>query len=566
MDIYLKNFIESVTPKMNPDIVNGLATKYLPMAEQYMDAVFRYAFKNNDKTRGLHYLGCERCTPQEEFYEHTKPRSGKRSVNTGDSYIYSMKYYFEFIELSGEIVKLPAINQYIPFVGEGGTIFLGGSRYFIHPVLSNKVISATSKGIFVNLLRDSINFNRIDHLFYVNDALEQGHIVLTPLYRRSNAKSKIPPTTRARTTAIHYLLAKHGFNEFFNKYFGFVPFVGDRKSINRNTYPPEEYNIYSSHGIRPKSFLQNNVPYTPTNVVFAIPKERANETLTDTFANIFYILDNFPDRLNKDNLNNRSILSILLGHIIFSGLHNEVKLYEDVMKNFQSLDEYLDDIIKEKLAEIGYPCNDFYDLLFAIHANFAAWFSASESINTMYGKELSILYDTLYYLIHSVFSTSFKIRSKLASKPDSTAAHIAQMLRKGIRKGAIFDNTKTTHHKNNMTNIQYSGDSMFFKVTCTLVPQEVSTSSSPKGLVSNPINKLHPSYAEAGGYLAISKSQPIGNGKINPYVKISGKGTILQDPTKVALIEKTKEMMFGAGNEHNVTMFEADAIELLDEE
>ncbi len=566
MDKYLKDFIEQVTPKMNPDIVNGLATKYMPLAEQYMDAVFRYAFKNADKTRGIHYLGCERCTPQEEFSEHTKPRSGKRSVNTGDSYIYSMKYYFEYIELSGEVVKLPSINQYIPFVGEAGTIFLGGSRYFIHPVLSNKVISATSKGIFVNLLRDSINFNRVDHLYYNNEVREQGHIVLAPLYRRGNAKSKIPPTTRARTTAIHYLLAKYGYTDFFTKYFGFVPDVGDRRTINKATHPIDKYNIYSSVGLKPKTYMQTNIAYNPTQVIFAVPKEKVNETLNNAIANIFYVLDNFPDRLNKDNLDNKSILSILLGHIIFSGLHNEVKLYEDVMKNFFSLDEYLDDIIREKLAEIGYPCNDFYDLLFAIHANFSMWFSASESINTMYGKELSILYDTLYYLIHSVFSTSFKIRSKLASKPDSTATHIAQMLRKGIRKGAIFDNTKTTHHKNNMSNVQYSGDNMFFKITCTLVPQEVSTSSSPKGLVSNPINKLHPSYAEAGGYLAISKSQPIGNGKINPYVKISEKGTILQDPAKIELIEKTKERMFGSDGCGNISMFEADAIELLDEE
>ncbi len=567
MDKYLKEYIAGVTPKMNPDVMNGLATKYLPKAEEYIDNVFKYAFSKTTDMCGLTYLGYERCTPREEFNESTKPRSGKRTVNLGDSYIFLVKYFFEFRDkVTGVVEPLPTVYLYIPFVGEAGAFYLGGSRYFIYPVLSNKVISATAKGIFVALLRDKINFTRMHHTYVVNGDREMGQIIRAPLYRKDKKKSTASATTKAEITNIHYLLTKNGFTEFYRKYFNVVPVAGNSKEITTDNYPRERWTIFESIRIKPRTCI--NVVYNPTNVRFAVENQYVTPELKNSIANVFYLIDNFPDRLNEKHLDNKNLWSILLGHIIFSGLHNEVKLYEDIKKHFASLDEYLDEIISIKLIEIGYPCNDFYDLLFLIHKNFSMWHSDTESINTMYGKELTILYNTLYHLITAIFTASFKVKSKVQSKPNATAAEITALLNKYIRKGAIFDNVKTSNSKikNNNSSVQYSGDHKFFKITSTIIPQESRANTNGKGSINDPNNKLHPSYAECGGYLAISKTQPIGNGKINPYVMLDNKGTITRDPAKIELIERTKTLMFGQNGDFNATMFETEVIEILKDE
>src|SRR5687768_11868342 len=94
MDRELARLIDADTPKINPQIGNGLAVEHMKQCEKYLDDVFKAAAKGFPE--GLLYLGSERCTPQEEFDENTKIKGNKRVFDVARSDIYMVKYLFSY--------------------------------------------------------------------------------------------------------------------------------------------------------------------------------------------------------------------------------------------------------------------------------------------------------------------------------------------------------------------------------------------------------------------------------------------------------------------------------------
>lgn len=536
MDKYLSQLLEESTPKMNRDIVDGLAVKYIPYTENYLDSVFRSASESFPE--GLVYIGCERCSPHEEFIETTRPRNNKRTMDIAKSDLYLMKYFFRY-----KGVDLPPRYLYLPFVGEAGTIYLGGSRFLISPVLTDKVISPGPNNVFVRLLRDKVTFERTMHSMVVNGVRDHVQVIWSGIYRKSKESKKVVATTKANTTLAHYLFAKYGFFQVFEKYAGFRPVLGEEE-INDINHPKDKWVIVSSSQVKPRTFIGEF--YKPSSIRVAIPIEHWNTLTQSLLAGFFYTVDHFPTRLTAKNIDNVSLWKILLGHIIFSGLYGEGRLHESIQEHFSSLDDYVDNLVVMKLEEEGYRCSNFYDLLVIVLQNFNQWVIAgTDQINSMYGKELSILYHVLFEITSAIFRMSFRL-SKLATKKELTEKEIIETMNKNIRAGLIYSITRS--HVN-LSTVNYSGDNKFFKMTCMVVPQAATNKmvrqKKSRGNTNDPSKKLHVSIAEAGGYLNLPKSNPAGNARINPFVKIDARGTIIQDPNKKEMLERTEALMKG---------------------
>ena len=80
--------LEDNTPKANPTIMEGLATRVIPYIQQFIDSNFRSISRSFPK--GLRYIGCERCSTEEEFTVANKSKSNIMSVNISNvgRYIY----------------------------------------------------------------------------------------------------------------------------------------------------------------------------------------------------------------------------------------------------------------------------------------------------------------------------------------------------------------------------------------------------------------------------------------------------------------------------------------------
>jgi hypothetical protein len=556
MESLFAQLVEENTPKMNSDIVNGLAVKMMPFAEQYVDEVMRTVSRSFPP--GLVYLGCERCTPTEEFRNSTRAygsddgrSSGKkRVVDIVRSDIYSMKYLFQYDyqEMEGGrlVNKSDIITRYLylPFVGEAGGTTIGGNKFFIHPVLTDKVISPSNETIFVRLMRDKIIFKRLYYTIFVDNTKTTMNVVWASLYRNASNGRVIDKVTKAVSTAAHYLLGKYGFSEFFQKYFGFVPEIG---YLNGKMIPADpEYVVFRSTGLKPKGNIERN--YIPTDIFFRIPASRHNQYIRDMIAGIFYVIDHFPESARIEYFDDPRMWRAMLGSIIFSNSYSTGKILENVKEHYNSLDQYVDTIIVKKLIESGYPCSDFYDLLALTIKEFSYWLIASnQNVNTMYGKELSILYPVFYPITKELFSLVFKLNKAFLKKPLSLK-EIIEIMNRSLKPGLIFKLRRAEAPK---SNISYCGDNKFFRITCIIIPQENNVTGGDgkkkkKRISENdPINKLHASIAEGGGYLNITKPNPVGTGRINPYVFLDASSTIVPNPETKLFIEHVQNLLTG---------------------
>jgi hypothetical protein len=536
MNRLFAEMLERHTPKVNPAIMRGLACTMIPEAERYIDRVFEGASRSFPP--GLEYVGYVRCTPEEEFNEVTRVRNGKRTYDVARSDLYLVKYLFKY-----KGVDLPPRFLYLPYVLDGGIIHLGGSRFHISPVLKDPVISPAKGSVFVGLLRDKFTFKRLYHSVKINGRTEPLHVVWSSIYRKNTDNNKVPATTKAVTCATHYLLGKYGLRVMFGKFCGFEPVVGDSLSINSETHPCDRWVIFSSSKVKPNSYIGSS--YYGNDLRLAIPVERCDAFVKSLVAGVFYVVDNFPDRIDPKWVDNTERWLVLLGHAIFSGKYSEPKLYKSVGEHYQSLDNCLDQIVVEKLKESGYPADDFYELLALIIRNYDGWDSAAHRNNTnVYGKTMEVLYYVLYDVTSAIFNFSYKL-SKRAQKKELQPKDIIDIANQSLNLGVIYGLTKQSTC---LSTVAYSGDHMYPKITSVVALQK--NSGAKRGGHSRSVldesDHLHVSAVEAGSVLFLPKSNPRPQVRANMFLNVDlSTGKVLPKPYFKALREKTMSDVLG---------------------
>lgn len=556
MNRLLSILIDKNTPKVNPYVMRGLACYAMQNAEEYIDRVFRSASKSFPE--GLEYLGYERCTPEEEYMEHTKVKNNKRTYDLARSDFYLVKYKFAF---KGEAI--PNRYVYLPYVNEGGTLCIGGPMFHITPVLSDKVISPGSDNIFVRLLRDKIIFKRCYHSLIIDNVRETTHVIWSQIYRKSKDNKKVPNTTKAYTCLVHYLFAKYGFNDTFLKYAGFKPVIGEGE-ITTDNYPADKWIICESCQVKPKTFMGEF--YEPTKIRLAIPRELWSPITKALVTGFFYIVDHFPSRFRPGYVDNQTLWKILLGHIIFSGLYGENKLFTQINEHFTSLDSYVDSIVIDKLRENNYHIENFYDLLSLILAQFNNLVLNNESSNlSMYGKSLEVLYYVLYPITSGIFQINFLL-SKAASKKPLIMKDVVETFNKNMKMGAIF---RLSSSSVIAESVSYSGDHLYPKLTSKITEQESrpgGTKGKSKRTVVGEDQHIDISMVEAGSILFLSKSNPTPTNHINPFVNLDlVTGTVMPNPKFEAIRAKTQKLLshhIEPSSRNNIEDLETDHDEL----
>jgi hypothetical protein len=510
--------------------------------EDYINFVFHIVAKSFPPE--LKYLGCRRCTPMEEYAEASRSKTSKTTFDIANSYIYMMEYRFQFAD--EEPIKR---YIYLPYVGQAGTIFLSGSRFVISPVLADQVISVSLNSVFVRLLKAKLTFNRVNHNYKIDGVSQPMRIVWAKIYNKKPNKSAPKPTTSAKSTLVHYLLAKHGLRDMYALYTDCHPVIGGEE-ITRERFPQSEWVLCETAGLTPRNY---KAYYAPTPLKIAIPRVEWNPAVEKLTAGVFYVIDHFPDKVGSEYVDDPRLWQLLLGHIIWSGNVSAGKLTNDVQDHILSLDEYLDQQHARKLNEIGYESRDIYQLMFHIINSFDAWsLTAEDRVSTMYDKELSVLQFVCYDLVSAINQLYFNIIS--AKKKDyvnSTSPSrsfnrqkIERLMSMNIRQGLVWDLTKE-HGEVSTTGT--SGDNLALKVTSLLVPQSKSTkTSSGKSRTSldDPTKRLHVSIAEVGGCWALPKADPDGRSRLNLTVQINPEsGLVLRDPSAAPLLDRIQQLI-----------------------
>lgn len=520
-------------PELNESLMEGLACRYDDYVIPYLESVAKSAARSYPPE--LKFLRIENCQPDEEFMELTKPRNNKRTFDLAKSNVYMVKY---ISELSDKL--LPPQYFSVLYHERGAEFHIGGTLYHNIPVLSDKVISPGADSVFLRLWRDKITIRRKLHTLCINGRRENVNFAWATLYRK-HSDQKVPATTRAVTSLAHYLLAKYGFSTMCMKYLGFVPLVwGDDQA--RPEVNDVKFVIIESAGIQPAGYIGNF--YKPSKIKMAIPVEQWNQKVLSFVSGIFYTIDNFPEYVHVQNLNVRENWMVLLGHILFSGLHGVPLLLQRISEHLLTIDHYVDTLVISKLKEKGLIIEDFYDLTALIIERFQSFILDAEQSNlSMFGKSL----DILYYIYFDITSAFFRINYKLTSKKTTLSEKdVLETYRKFLKPGAIY---RVTNGKIMTEAVSDSQDHMYPKGTSRLVEQEARPGADrgkSKRLVVTENQHADVSMAEAGCLHFLSKSDPSPTRHANPFMHLDlATATIIPNPELAALRDKAEMMLRG---------------------
>lgn len=497
---------------------------------KYVDSIWKSAARSFPE--GLVYIGCQPCTPQEEYQEVTKPHNNKRSYDIARSDLVMYKFLLEY---KGERLKPKYVL--LPYLGDAGMLWLGGAPYHVTPVISDQVISVGFDTVFVRLLRDKLTFKRAHHVMNCDGVSEAVQLVWSAIYR-NNSKSKVPPTTRAKSTVIHYLFCMYGFKETMRRLIGTDVVVGE--DITEDNYPKSDWVICSSTGVPPKSYI--GAGYLPTKIKIAVPRSHWNLVSKTIVVSAFYMFDHFPDQLTISSLENKDWWMILLGHIVHSGHFSQGKLFSGMKEHFISIEDYVDAIVARKLHQAGYNINNLYDLFEVMLLNFHKWILEEQhNLTSIYNKSLEIDYYIGFNITSGIFRCMFTL-SKMAARKPLTSKDIEKTMNLHIKQGDIY---KIRSSNLAVSSVNYSGDNKYPKITAILAEQE-SRPGPKRGerrrKIPDQTKRFHASMLELGSFLYLPKSNPVAIARMNPYTTIDPHQPVVR-PTLYPEIVKDLQAM-----------------------
>jgi hypothetical protein len=532
--------VSQVMPKFNANVCNGLATVQIPDAMRYVDRLVDSAQKIFPP--GLVYRGCQRVTPEEEYRVVTQRGSSNTTtleVARSDMFMVKLSFTFDGLPIEDRYM-------YLPFVGQGGTITIRGARYTVSPLLTDSSVSVGVDSIFIPVGQAKITYRREGQNYLRNGKVEMADVVWAKIYRRKQKTARVSgyPVIKANTCLMHYLLCKYGLVRTFSMMRGVDIIYGDHTNITEELYPPAEWSIFTSTG-QPSKYIKDKYAVA-TTLRLAVRNTQYDFIVASMVAGVFYIVELFSQRLLPEYIDGSTdelrLWRILLGHLIFPPGGSEGRLVDDVNNHLETVDEYLDILSREDLEKDGVQCSDIYDLFMRVIETFNQRVTKSGSrIASMADKRLVVLKFALYDIRKAIYMMSYMLKSK--AKKRLLADDVKKIMRKFLKYNLAVE-MNTGHGE--VTSISSPGDSMYFKLTSTLVPQTNSSGmesggSKSQASMADPSKFLHPTIAEVGSFSNLPKSDPSGRSRVNPYLTVEADGTIVHKPQFAALLESVQQ-------------------------
>lgn len=558
----LDEIVNELTPKVNPVVMNGVAGYYVTTQNVIarMETIIHSASPSFPE--GLKYTGkYEIATTQQEYEWTTKVRDeGKRNMEISSSDVFLVLFYFEY-----KGVALDPAYIYLPFCRKGGICYFSGTQYRYMAVMSDKIVTPGPNSVFVKLqLRDKLKFMNLHHSVVMNGVVRNIPVVWSSICRKPVEKVKLKDTTKAYTCCVHYLLAVYGFTGCLSRYYKLTRdkdyYVGNQENITREKFPEDDWVIYSSLRIAPKTYIGNY--YSPSKLCVAVKKKKSTPELEMFMVGFYYVVDHFPESVKLESIDSTIQYIVLLGHIVRTGLYSADKLISFVNNHFSELNSYLDNMTKQKLSEVGINVADFYDFLFYLSMNYHRLTTTSkEQVASMFGKHLELLYYILYPLSSHLLKTVYGLTNNRKSNAELTVKILNDQFIRPLCRRKIFDLTKVGCAA--IEQFSYPGDHLYPKISSKVNHQETIPLSSSGGKTRptpGPDKYFHISMAEAGCFLVLPKKDPMPWKHLNPYICIDLEtGTIVPNPKNVDILARTKPLL--QVHEHEFTEIENDSEE-----
>ena len=554
-----KKMVEDINKPWNPLVMNVLSTEMTKDVMVYLDKIMTSAMLSLNRDIKLEYTGYKKLTPDEEFKVVSADGTKKKEYDFGRSDVRMVRLFFDF---EGEAITPK--NLYIPFVDELGILHISDTKYLNIPVLSDTIVSPTSRDVFTRLLRDKVTFKRESKLVLLNNRVLDGDLIYKDLYRTQN-RVITDNLGKVITPSPAYLFGKYGVIEAFERYAKTKPIIlyGE---VDKEKY--KDYDVYSTTGDKPWSLKVED--YTPHDAKLLLLKEFHTDYLVQVLAvGFFYMLDVFPDRaeelvevINENDINKEvDYWRILLSKIIFKNSYSVERGLGDINNHFQSLESYIDPIVKEKLAENDLVINQFFDLI----AYVCSVFKQLTTNHKLISADIRNRYvDILYYILYDIFEALIKTLFELNKKKDRGMIINKELIDKTFNQTFSARKIFNLNSKNGVNISLLISDSVGdskLKIACSCELQENGkrVNKAPRQKHAIKILPVNPTSAVFGSIYNVAKSYLDERRNIKPFVGLNQFSRVVLSPERLGYIKKMDNLLNGT-----VVIAQSDMADIVD--
>lgn len=418
MNNTLSQVIDNHSTAVGKNVVEGTAKHILSLAPSYLDGIIRSSIRSLSPSIQLSYKGCKRISAKDEFKMNYANSANKSVYDLARSDLYMVEFEFEYM---GETIKRP---MYLPFTDDGNLLYFSNTLYNIIPVLSDTVITPSSNEVFVRLLKDKLTFKNLPRNFIINGIKMPRLVIYTEIVKTS-AMRLIDKIGRPIAPVGLYLLGEYGIVEVMKRFYGIK---ADEFFITTDEISQEDrekFNVYESVKVKPK-FIKDEVYICDNQLKIGIKKtKKFDQSLENVICGVLYSFDQLPGFASDLNTVLKSgsledeieFWRTLLGRLIYKGSYSVTRITQDMDEHFDTLQGYLDNLIKEKLDENDIHVNNFFDLLNFILGKYNEWLKTSKE----YTSDIKNRYvDILYYILYDIIIGFNKVILSLNKRATKT--------------------------------------------------------------------------------------------------------------------------------------------------
>lgn len=479
-------------PQFNKHLLVEYPEDQVSKMKKFMEDTFKEAIRRFNGM--VKYEGCRVLSPKERvlFEVGTSRRSGAKIAR---SEIELIAFDFSMNDV------IYTTYRYVPYLRDN-QIIIRDTQYAFMYAITEKVFSRIDNGIMVRVIQKPLPFWRSKHFTLkslTSDLLFNEFIVDTSIHAKK-------PRKGMSTTVVHYLLCKFGYE-------GVLSRMGLTLNDAQFTYDVDEKES------KKFEFFQASRPLENNNAVKPVYMKVAKEVLQDPthrklIANILYVTTKW-DRLDVSELHSpdTSDWLVMLGEILYPSV---AKLIAEnhAITHIESIDLFLDSVVKDRLASFGIKVESIYDLLQYIFCEIDNLLVKMIHQN-LYDKRLSITDDfVIKSFVETIFRRAYANSQKIERfKPDDFKRFCNIPAYDGIRNlGGI-------------TNISMVGTSI---VNANMILSFGTRKIRMNGALRNPSPNLkardarfHPSIAVVETLIGFSGKSPGITGTINPFLTIN---------------------------------------------
>jgi hypothetical protein len=467
----------------------------------FIEDTFKEAIRRFDGM--VIYRGCRTLSPKERvLYEVSGPRRSGAKISKSELELFA----FDF-EMDGII---HTTHQYVPYLKENQLI-IRDTQYGFMYAITEKVFSRIDNGIMVRVIQKPLPFWRSRHFTLkslTSKLLYNEFIVDTQIHAKK-------PRKGISTTVVHYLLCKFGFPGVLQRFGMDMDDMHFSKTIDPLDMKDYEY-FYAKYIKVPEKRDEDKNP-----IYLKVKRHIFDDPTRRKFvANILYITSKW-EHLDVDELHSPSTSDwlVMLGEILYPSV---AKLIAEnhAITHIESIDLFLDSIVKSRLEAFGVRVESIYDLLQYIFCEIDNLLVSMIHQN-LYDKRLAIVDD---FLIKSFVTTIFKRAYVSSQKLDRFKSD-------SLKKYCNIPAYDSVRNLGGIANISMIGTSI---INANMLLSFSTRKIRMNGALRNPSPNLKARDARFHGSIPVvetmvgfSGKSPGITGTINPFLTISEDGSII---------------------------------------